>query len=527
IIISNEFASTGIKLEGKTFDVYKVFDATVSDATISYTVNDAFENFFIEQGCTADSTEIDDEKAEAYIHAQDTTAKLTALASALRTEATNNAAITAVTTISGDVSTSGTVETMTSGLLDPGYYLIVDTSSNSSTMSAGMLVSLPEKSAAGAYTENVTIGLKGSQPEINKEVWHNDRSHNGTDNSPLNDVGGTIVAETQGRWDTVADYEIGDIVEYRITATLPTDVTAYDEYTYIISDTLTEGITYNSDSLKIYLDAELTTEVSGTFHDITNYTTGNKIFDLTIDVLGILGYYDQMNVFYIYYTGTVTDTAAVAMEKETNTVDLVYSNNPYVSASTGTDSASVTSYTFALDVTKTDSSGVTTLKDAVFGLFVSPASETEPEYQVYLVESETNVYVVQQSGTPDLSSGDGYITTDSTGKFTINGLDDATTYIIREVTAPDGYSKADDVSFKITADYTSGTPTITSSNTSVTVSNGKLSTTIKNTSSELFPGTGGTGSILFVISGSVLMLGAIGVFMVRSRNPKRKNGNLK
>lgn len=88
---------------------------------------------------------------------------------------------------------------------------------------------------------------------------------------------------------------------------------------------------------------------------------------------------------------------------------------------------------------------------------------------------------------------------------------------MREVEAPDGYSKIDDVSFMITAAYDGNIPVVSVSNSAISVSNGVLSTTVVNTSSELFPGTGGMGTVIFIACGSVLIVGSVAWFVLRRR----------
>ncbi len=329
----------------------------------------------------------------------------------------------------------------------------------------------------------------------------------------------------------MGDFEIGDTVEFRITATLPTDVRGYsysdddgyDEYTYIITDTWSSGITFDTTSVKIYSDADLTKEVTGGLHKQI-VDAENNTLTLQLDVLSIKALNSELKNLYIKYTGTISDTALMALSYETNKVTLEYSNDPYVSSSYGYAEDTVYSYTFQLDVFKTDTTQVTPVSGATFELWVNATGEGESDYPVYLEQGTTDgngvtTYYVQQSGT--VTDTDGVIITNKDGKFTIKGLDDAITYILKEVDAPDGYSAADELHFQITAGYTNVTsPTISSSNSLVTVTNGVLSTTIINTSSELFPGTGGMGTTIFMVAGCALMAAA--AFMLIS-NRKRHN----
>lgn len=511
IIISNTTTETGINLNGKTFNVYQIFSATVSDVTgvgtndaaINYELNSEYVDLF---EILLGETQSDDESAfeaaaENYIGALDA-ADMQTFAAVLQAYVTDeDNSINATSTISGSVHTSDSVvQTMTSEALYPGYYLVLDVTdySETSANSAAMLITIPEQGSDGNFTGDGTLTLKGSQPSIDKEIWHND----------LNTTGG---------WDNVGDYEIGDTVKFRITATVPQDVNGYDTYTYVITDTWSEGLKFTTESIKIYLDADLTNPAPLSLHD-EDVNDASRTFTLTFNMLDIIANYPASQTFYIVYEATITDDVDMALNYETNEVELKYSNNPYDSTSFGYATDTVYSYSFQFDVTKTNSGG-TPLAAATFGLWVSTPGESTSEYQVFLLAGDDNVYYVQQTGTP--SDTEGVITTGESGKFTIKGLDDSLTYILREIDAPDGYTAADDLTFVITADYGDGTiPAVSTNRNRITVTNGVLSTTIINTSSSLFPGTGGIGTTIFMVAGCGLMAAA--AFMLIS-NRRRHN----
>lgn len=270
IIVQNTPSSTGFNLSGKTFDVYQIFVAEINEEgdSIAYEVNSYFVEFFEAAGCQ------DAEQAEDYIHAifdGEATMSATDLVAELREYAVNNA--TAVSEISGSVKLSGSTEQMTSDLLSPGYYLVVDSSSNEvTTISSGMLVQLPATDSNGCYTSNATITLKGSNPEISKEIWHNDL---------------TTSAGSFGDWDSAGDYEIGDTVQFKIHATIPADMTGYETYVYTITDVMSDGIEFDAESLKIYIDEALTLEASGNFHNLTTDCGDEETFIIEFDMLSI------------------------------------------------------------------------------------------------------------------------------------------------------------------------------------------------------------------------------------------------
>ena len=104
------------------------------------------------------------------------------------------------------------------------------------------------------------------------------------------------------------------------------------------------------------------------------------------------------------------------------------------------------------------------------------------------------------------------LTTDAQGNIHVSGLD-ADTYYLREVQAPAGYNKlAGDIEFKIV-------PT-TGENNTLTYTT--VVAEINNQSGSELPSTGGMGTTLFYILGSVLVLGTVVLLITRKR--MRANG---
>ncbi len=215
----------------------------------------------------------------------------------------------------------------------------------------------------------------------------------------------------------------------------------------------------------------------------------------------------------------------MASDYDTNTAELEYSNNPYEDTTDTTDST-VTHFTFALDVNKVDESG-NALAGARFGLFDEDGNAIPLGYVetnddgVDLYCYDTSVAVIEDGG---------YITTSSTGQFSIYGLNDQTIYTLREVEAPEGYSTADSFNIFFTVkyndlgtvitDFTDGSPYVYT----IADNGGDWSSTstIINRLKIYLPSTGGVGTVLFQVGGGVLMLGAI-VVLVSGQRKKSKD----
>lgn len=101
-------------------------------------------------------------------------------------------------------------------LPNAGYYLVVDATENNGVDKANSALIL---NVSG--TTNVTP--KKTKPTLTKQIKHNESDS----------------------WGDVGDNAIGDDVEFKITTTIPSDVSAYDKYTYTVRDQLSEGFTFN------------------------------------------------------------------------------------------------------------------------------------------------------------------------------------------------------------------------------------------------------------------------------------------
>jgi LPXTG-motif cell wall-anchored protein len=117
----------------------------------------------------------------------------------------------------------------------------------------------------------------------------------------------------------------------------------------------------------------------------------------------------------------------------------------------------------------------------------------------------------------------GYVKEDGTIVF--EGLG-AGTYTISEITTPEGYNTMEDLVVTIAFDeatkqFTASTPKDTEEKKAVTVENNLLSTTIVNQSGSKLPSTGGIGTKLFYLGGSLFILGAGVALLLR----KRTNGD--
>ena len=106
--------------------------------------------------------------------------------------------------------------------------------------------------------------------------------------------------------------EVGEIVNYTYEATVP-DTTGFNEYDYIITDTMSSGLTFNDD-IKVFVDnaelAENLYEVKKNGED-SNLIEGKVIatFELSIDVMQLK---DKITKpIKVTYSATINDNAVL------------------------------------------------------------------------------------------------------------------------------------------------------------------------------------------------------------------------
>ena len=111
--------------------------------------------------------------------------------------------------------------------------------------------------------------------------------------------------------------EIGEVVDYTITGKVP-DTTGFEKYEYTIEDTMTDGLTFNFNTVKVMVDG---TELATDKYTLAKVGNG---FKLEINVKEI-----QEKVgaeIKVTYNATVNENAVSVISK--NKATLTYSNDP-------------------------------------------------------------------------------------------------------------------------------------------------------------------------------------------------------
>ena len=113
--------------------------------------------------------------------------------------------------------------TGTNNAIDQGYWMFVDvTDLNDSVESSNSLVIVDTKNL-----DSLTIAPKIDVPEVEKKV---------------KDIEDSIDNNIQDNyWHDSADFDIGDTIPFKLTATLPSNTRAYTNYSLTFHDTLSNG----------------------------------------------------------------------------------------------------------------------------------------------------------------------------------------------------------------------------------------------------------------------------------------------
>ena len=439
-----------------------------------------------------------------------------------------------------------------SATVDDGWYLVVDETS----LAAGTSSTSTQVRSANLLqvVGNITINAKHSLPSLEKKI---------------------VAGGSEVDYNTAS---IGDTITYHINTKVP-DTRGYEKYFFIVDDTFSDGLTFQSvSSIIVYddkddgdgnTDAKKTlaldtgdyTDTTGDYYVVPGDNTVKIVFENIIDRLGACTPGDDI---VITYTAKLNSNAVITNTGNTNTAKLTYSNDPNVSA-TGKDAShpdepggdtppvgetppdTVKTYTTAIKIKKVDTSG-NVLEGAGFTLtgvssgqalvitnsFNADAggdywklkdgtyTTTNPNddgVDKTKYESETTKYAKTTTTT---LKGTGQTETNisamvgNDGYIVFRGLG-AGTYKLTESTIPDSYNGISPIEFTIAA-----TPDSNSANWvlpaefSADGDNTYLNT-IENRKGSILPTTGGIGTKLFYIIGGLLVTGSVVLLVTKKR----------
>lgn len=349
---------------------------------------------------------------------------------------------------------------------------------------------------------DVVIHAKADVPDIDKKITGVD----GTD---------------QGKQ---GSYNVGDTIYFALTSKVPA-MNGYTSYTYKVTDTLSSGLTLVQENGKPKVEVT----IYGTaYKDFTATLNNNNV--LTIEFTDFISQKENAGKPIVISYAAVLNENALQKDKETNTVNLEYSNDPNTTGTGKTTDKKTYVYNFDIDIVKVDQNNKEKLLEGAEFVLYHEDARGKKEYYHYTTDKKTEWVTLNddelETITAEVKAGN--ITSKKTtivGKTSFTGLK-AGTYYLLEIKAPDGYSlPTAPVKVVINAVYDPN-GAIDKHNSNVQVKgNGHLyiEEKITNKPGPVLPSTGGIGTTIFYVLGGILTVAAIVLLIVKKRmeNTKR------
>lgn len=312
--------------------------------------------------------------------------------------------------------------------------------------------------------------------------------------------------------------EVGQTVNYTITGKVP-DTTGFKTYTYLITDTMSVGLTFQK-NVKVSIGE--TNIDANTVKSWITYSPNEQSatgFKLTIPVKD---YQNQVgDEIKVTYSAVVNEKAVAKIEK--NSATLTYSNNPTNSETETTLPEQETVYSSKIVIDKYETNNERTkLAGATFVLYKRGAgTATQPtsgdydtvtdngtttyyprSYYKYTAATETAGAKVEWVAEKAQATSK---TTNSNGAASFDGLADGT-YYLEETAAPVGYNMLEaPVSVTVNGANATAADSLT------------VTAKVANNTGALLPSTGGMGTTIFYVLGSVLVLAAVVLLVTKKR----------
>lgn len=429
--------------------------------------------------------------------------------------------------------------------VDDGYYFIKDKNENLDNTKVDAITRYMLQ-----VVGDVEVKVKAVVPSIEKKIVENENSKVDANNA-----------------------SIGDVVNYELTSAVP-DMTHYDQFYFVIHDTLSEGLTFNNDIVVKIGNNTLTENTDYEVKRNENGETFRIVFKNFVDRNEAVG-----TTITVTYSATLNEKAELGTAGNPNTVHLEYSNNPNVKGEgvnepgendkniTGeTPKDTVYTYVTGIKLTKTDESDkpLTGAKFSIAGdsanvvvinkkiyresesgtyyrlkngnyTTIAPTEATKNQYDGE--EKYEEVTAVEKTTVTEKIVKEGWVGTD--GVISFEGLGEGT-YTITELIAPEGYNLLEEPIY-IKIEWTKPTETSTEctwtakqvdkdgnalkngeQDITLQLEKGVFTISVKNKYGNTLPSTGGIGTTVFYAVGGLLLVGAVIVMITRKRMSAEK-----
>lgn len=374
------------------------------------------------------------------------------------------------------------------------------------------------KVGSKAPTDIATITADNEKPDLKKEV------------------------KNGNTYENAADASIGDMVEWKVSASVPSNVDQLEKYS--ITDKMSSALTWveaeSALNITYKSNGTVVNDIDPKFAETADYTLikpadkeDGKSWTITFTDAGKKKLKDNnISSIEVTFKTKLNKKANIGSEGNLNDAQLDYSNaiyplvdptNPNDGKKPGEDHIKDQAivYSFSIDVTKVDGNNTTTKLEGVhFDLYKYSGTVTNP------TESDLK-------GTYGTKINAADLTTDGNGKITVNGLENGDYYLVETQAAAGGYNllkapvkvliaqkysvkKETTVTKDKDGNVTSTTTVVNETFKGGASDSGTYSVTIENRKGFTLPKTGDIGTAMFLIIGIGGMLAAVYI-MLRGR----------
>ena len=363
----------------------------------------------------------------------------------------------------------------------------------------------------GYYLVDSTLGTLCSLDTTNPDVTIKEKNV-----APGNEK--KVEEDSNNTYGEKNDADIGQTVNFQSTITAQAGAE-----NYVFHDKMSAGLTYGSVT---------GITLNGTTVDASNYEvkTSELDDDCTFHVVFTQAFCDTLKAndqIVISYTATVNKDAVVGGTGNKNESKLTYGEE----GKSETVPSTTTTYTWSFGVSKfyygtyheveiedtlslQSNDGLTEI--ALAGAKFTLSKDANGTAPIALVNEGNNVYrVATADDTNTVTVTE--ITTDDTGKFTIRGLDSGT-YYLTETATPAGYNQLSGPIEVVISD-TGAVKYKMSGDTEYTEfeETAEPIIPVENKAGSLLPSTGGMGTTIFYVVGSILLIGAAVLLVTKKR----------
>ena len=352
----------------------------------------------------------------------------------------------------------------------------------------------------GYYLVDSTLGTLCSLDTTNPRVVMKEKNE-----APTNVK--TVEEDFTGDYGNTNDADIGQTVNFKSVITARPGAEKY-----VFHDIMSKGLTLDKASIKINGVAVTDSDgndVAGDDYTVS-YPSGEGADGCTFEIAFDQSYLNTITkatTITITYSATLNENAVIAGEGNLNTSKLSYGDS---SNTQTTPDSETRTYTWKLPIYKYHKDGET--QTALAGA----------EFILYKGSEENRVYAQvtdgKLTGWTETKAEATTLVSDDAGMIEVEGLD-ADTYYLEETKAPGGYNKlAGPVKVVISHDVTDEGVHMTHTLKQGTTDVEKVDKVkIENKSGTELPETGGIGTTIFYVLGSILVIGAVALLITKKR----------